>query len=641
MSTTSTVSTTLRCALAILVAAAGCGGPLDAQRPETFREERRVTAIDLVVGFEAGAVREWAAENPVPGGLEPGDFEVLYGGAPQPVITLGPVDEPWRVVVFFDAALASTADLRWAASALAGESERLAALGEVEIAVGDPAPRVVLPPTREAERIAGMLAQLAQTQEGLDELRSLRAQAVKELRQPEEEPGPELVGEIAAEEERIVRARHDDLLLFLAERGGDPPRRALIMASSGYDLHPEDFYRPLIVTAVEPAAGAAAEAAAGAAGASVLAASTETLARTLAAYGWINLQLLAPEEDPLERGARLGKLRLTGPSVEVEEQTAVYEQYTRTVLYLFGGRLEGQRKPKRAEAFLDLGRALHAQGKLKEAEDALRQAIHHFGGHPRTAESQAEAFVLLGRVLDEQEKLQEATAAFRLARRLDPETVDAAAGRIAALNDPAAPIETLARATAGELVKSAGELEKALERLARRVRLTYQVTGPPDGRLHPLEARFKDGARRLVYPAWARASIPEPVAAARARRLLAGEPTGGGLPLAADFVPAAGTPRRGAVEVRFALAEEQRRAAAGEQRKVGERPLLRLTLGYGGPDVEPRVEHRPLGPQSFAGREAWTFQASVELPEDRPWLAVLVEDLETGLWGGRLIELPE
>jgi len=39
-------------------------------------------------------------------------------------------------------------------------------------------------------------------------------------------------------------------------------------------------------------------------------------------------------------------------------------------------------------------------------------------------------------------------------------------------------------------------------------------------------------------------------------------------------------------------------------------------------------------------RERWFYRVAFEMPEDRSWLAVVVEDLDTEAWGGRLLEVP-
>ena len=612
----------LLCILVALVAAP----VLQAQESRTFREERRITVIDLLVAFEGGAVREWATETPLPADLGPDDFEVLYDRQARRVIAVDATDGPWQVVIFFDAVLSSSGDLRWAAGVLADHADRLAQLGEVAIVMADPEPRSLLSATDDGDRLHATLSQVAAGAAGSDELLALRARFVSELRAGGGEPAEELLGAAAAEEARIVRQRHDDLLLELTGRETTGPRKLLIWVGDGYDTSPGAFYETLSGHA---SAGPTIEAVSH----SDLTAATETLARTLAAYGWVTLSLTRPEPDPLVEGVRIGKFLLTGPGASVEDQKADWEEYNRTVVRLFGARYEGKRKPKRAEAYLELGAALEGQGKLADAEDALRKAIYHFAGDPRTASQQAEAFVHLGRVLEGLEKTQEATAALDVARRLDPEYTDSATGPVAKMLDPVAPLTEVAHATTGRVVRGGGALVAALGDLRHRVRVTYQVAGAPDGELHSLEALFKGGERRLAHPGWARSSTPAPVAAARARRLLTGTPTGGTLELDAEMV---------GEQIRLAVEPPRREDAVDEladETDEAEETTLRLTLAYGGPDTEPTVEHRPLGVQT--GREeTWNYQLGVEAPEDFTWLVLLVEDLSTGDWGASLLELP-
>ena len=66
MCTSPSSPTPIRAVVLALVCSAALtsGAPLHAQPPEeTFGEEKRITAIDLVVAFETGAVREWATDD--------------------------------------------------------------------------------------------------------------------------------------------------------------------------------------------------------------------------------------------------------------------------------------------------------------------------------------------------------------------------------------------------------------------------------------------------------------------------------------------------------------------------------------------------------------------------------------------------
>ncbi|MES1241111.1 MAG: hypothetical protein ABUT39_05780, partial [Acidobacteriota bacterium] len=92
------------------------------------------------------------------------------------------------------------------------------------------------------------------------------------------------------------------------------------------------------------------------------------------------------------------------------------------------------------------------------------------------------------------------------------------------------PLRALVGPTAGILASAEVLLPSTLETLGNRWHLYYQTQMPADGRLRPVEVRLRNGtpvrARR-----WVRSSTPEGVAEARLRRLLAGDPLPGNLPL--------------------------------------------------------------------------------------------------------------
>lgn len=590
-----------------------------AQQDAGFGDERRVTAIDLMVGFESGAARRWATEREVPKDLAPDRLEVVFGERSRPVVAVDTAPGRWQIVLYFDAVLSTTADLRWAASTLSEKTAEIVALGEVTVVVADPAPRTVLASTRDGERLHATLSQMARSQESQSEILTLRAEVIAALEQGDPEIDADLLAEVARGEARRIRERQDHLLLTLVDAAGEDPRRVVMWAGGDYDLRPMDFYRPLMgqLAGTEDAFGVSLPSADRPP--PDLSAATEALARTLAAYGWVVVHLSPPEREVLKPGVRIGKLRLSGPAITYDEDN------DRPFFKLFGATYEENRKPERAEALLELAEALETQGKLERAEESLRQAIYYFGGDPKTADRQAIAFAHLGRVLEARGQSQQAAEALGQARDLDPGAVS---GPVAGWVDGDLAGGLLARVGNGTTVGGAGALGRTLVDLRHRIRLTYQVDGPPDGDLHTLDVRFDDPAWHPRHPRWARSSIPETVATARALRLLAGELTGGELKVAIDLLPgdgsAAGRPATLALR------------SLDTAPPPAPRAVLRLTLATAGPDAEPVTEHRDLGPQDLTG--VWEFTAEVDLVDERPWLAVLLEDLESGGWTGRLIE---
>jgi hypothetical protein len=291
-------------------------------------------AVDLVVevrrsaGPSAGAL--------LLGGLVLADFAVRYDGEAFLVVAVeapprkpaGEGAEPWSIVVYFDLGLATPEGVRWAAQELAERAAELAERGQVEVVMADPpaaAPRQVLAPSHEPERIAEALGRVVQFYRGREVLVQLRREYLAELAEPSSEVPPEEVARLAlGEEEKIVRGHLDDLAAWLVAQPPEAypgPRRALLLVSGGFDIDPAAFYRDHLAAAASvapaspPAGAAATTRPAGTAGApgiastaagdgGSLAADSESLARTLAAYGWIALCLGPPEIEEQEWGWR-------------------------------------------------------------------------------------------------------------------------------------------------------------------------------------------------------------------------------------------------------------------------------------------------------------------------------------------------
>jgi hypothetical protein len=297
--------------------------------------------------------------------------------------------------------------------------------------------------------------------------------------------------------------------------------------------------------------------------------------------------------------------------------------------------LDRLHRPEEGEAYLELGRALAAQGDLGRALDAYRDAIHAFYDHPASAPRQALAEAELGDVLARMERPDEAERWWRRALARDPALAARYPGAAAALAAPRAPLEALAAATAGRVVRDdpdwPGALEAALASLEDRVRITFQRPGPPDGGLHPVAVRRAGRERPLPAPGWARAGTPETVAAARLRRLLeTGAVEGGTLAVAAALDPSTS-----AVTVRLAP------PGSGPLADPDHQPVLRASLAALGPEGEAAVRHHVPPPPALAAGEAWSFRFDAgDLPPGHQPAAVLVEDLASGLWGIAVVPAP-
>jgi tetratricopeptide (TPR) repeat protein len=663
-----------------------------------FRGREQVTAIDLLIELETTAAHELRSNRLLPRDLRPDELEVLYDGEPRTIVSVEEVEAldsaggEWQMVVYFDAVTSTHRGLRWAATSLADRIEQLTALGTVELVWADSFPKSLVGPTRDSARLHRELAEIAQFSRGRDELVTLRRQFLETL-DADGEPGfdvemdpEELARRVADEEIRLVRRQQDALLTWLtrgerARDAGEPsPRKALFLVSNGFDLDPEAFYRDALAVAEgsDLAEDSGEEDSEGA-----LTAATEDLARGLAAYGWVTVTLTLPPPPLPPEGFRIGKWllgparpKMMIPDPRFRPQSPAdkaTERYNLDQPWIFlggiGGKRQEQREPERAEAYLELGRVHAANGDLDEAEDDFRKAFYHFADDPKTASLQAEALIGLGLVFEQQGR-QEARRVFELAHQRDPELFVEKLGAPAVLRDPAAPMEALARASAGWVVRDPAKIEDALATLDLRVRITYQVSGPADGGLHPVEVRCERKGYRCRIPAWARSATPETVSAARARRLLASPgvaSVGGDLQLEADLqtAPPPQSPlpdplpqrERGPdpLPEKTPPPDQDPTPVPRElELELSIVPLvpwpddgdgdLRISLGFGGRGLpEAHVQHHraerhrdPGKPWASALRFAWPEDVDRDETE---WLAVVVEDVDSGIWGAGLIDL--
>jgi tetratricopeptide (TPR) repeat protein len=617
----------------------------------TFTGEERVTDVSVLVEVEQKRtldLPDGARES-----LEATDFVLTVDDQQRPITGLrrfsadDPDNEPWQLVIYLDAGLAGEQDLEWGARQLAEVAQELTDRGFVEIVLADPEPRVLLPASRDSELVASTLTKISMDAPGLDPLVRLRQeylqgpegasedgttaedtteedtaeeelalpdpagapdedQGFEDPADPEEAALEDRAARVAGElEQRLVQAQQDRLLLRLLDTFG--ARRALLVVSGGYDLDPEAFYSPHDMPQQEPLdlEGPETE--------MPLAELAHTSAQALAGYGWVVLDLLRPYVPPEEyfpRGKRVGKWRLK----------------------VFQWTYEEERDPAKAEAYFDLGKAKQASGDLQEAAEAYRKAIHHYYKDPRTAEQQAAAFSGLADVLKRLGEDDEARWAEQQAADLDPDGQGGGAVAEARLVHPAGPLEIRAQATAGAVVQSPQDLAGALRSLDQRVAVSFQLQGPPLGRLLPLEVSLERPLLASRAPAWVRSSTPSAVSAARARRLAEGDLVQGSEEVAITFRPGE-RPGSGHVEV-----DPSSLLGAPAGRSLT-RTLVRISLAVTGPLEAPRVRHELLElPLSDEERgQPWSLPVDFSAGADR--IAVVVEDLGTGRWGARRLEV--
>ncbi|MCP4653980.1 MAG: hypothetical protein GY856_01040 [bacterium] len=234
----------------------------------------------------------------------------------------------------------------------------------------------------------------------------------------------------------------------------------------------------------------------------------------------------------------------------------------------------------------------------------------------------------------------------RLRKKRSPEKVRIPA---AELVKPEAPLELLADVTGGAVVTSEDQLAKVMRRLLGRFELTYR---PPASRVALVGELTQSPNRpaglaqvsvRALRPGltvrarrWVSIGLPPAVTAARLRRLLAGEQTEEGLYVEAVLrLPTVeeGRPSSGELDVRVRQRDPaSRRAAAGTSGLV--EPAFRVTVAIAVSGGDAREYQEVVVGRALLDPEGWRFLSPLELPADATEVAVLVEAIFDGIWGG-------
>jgi VWFA-related protein len=214
-------------------------------------------------------------------------------------------------------------------------------------------------------------------------------------------------------------------------------------------------------------------------------------------------------------------------------------------------------------------------------------------------------------------------------------SIDAQAGDFRQVA-PTYPLRVIAAGTGGELVLNENQLETALDHTKAAYLVTYQVDRPADGRLHRLEIRCTRPGLRLLGRGFAPSGSLRGVSATRARRLLAGEPIEGSLPVAAEvknITKAKKGQRLGELEVVTDI---------GDLRQVLS-PLglgrMRVTVVVEIEDGAAFVNHQEMDLVWSEVGNRWVFSASLKWPKRATRLAVVVEELVSSTWGAEIVSL--
>ncbi len=210
------------------------------------------------------------------------------------------------------------------------------------------------------------------------------------------------------------------------------------------------------------------------------------------------------------------------------------------------------------------------------------------------------------------------------------------------LVDPIDSQRNLAEPSGGDVVVGPAGLTRALDQSTGWYQLTYQVDRAPDGQAHDLELSLRRPGVEVKTTGVVTAATSEGQAEARVRRLLGGTSEQGELVI--DL--AVGAPRSG--EGGQMIAEVEATVHFGDLAPLM-RPgaALRVSVATVAGGAEPAAAHwqEQLAEVTPEGGErgivaGWIYTFPIAWPaEPGGQLAVTVEELASGAWGGRLADL--
>ena len=202
---------------------------------------------------------------------------------------------------------------------------------------------------------------------------------------------------------------------------------------------------------------------------------------------------------------------------------------------------------------------------------------------------------------------------------------------------PREPLEQLAEDSGGEVVVSNSGLRDALTRFGQRFHVTYAPSGDVSKDSRTLEVRAA-GRLSVRGSRWAPGGVPEAVSRMRLERLLNGFEADGGFDVAAvlqtEPAPYGEEATAGQLEARLDL-RDLLASSEEEEWVVLDDADLRVSVAVVAEDGSIDFQHQIFEDQNLRERREGPYESRLELPASRGGVAVLVEDLRRGHWGGR------
>ncbi|MEM6794526.1 MAG: VWA domain-containing protein [Acidobacteriota bacterium] len=207
-----------------------------------------------------------------------------------------------------------------------------------------------------------------------------------------------------------------------------------------------------------------------------------------------------------------------------------------------------------------------------------------------------------------------------------------AAEEEAALMAPDRALELMADAGGGFLVQRPSELVEATARLGALRRLSWPEGLDYDDGLTPIQVTTTAPGLVVRAPRWRSRGVPSPLADLRLDEVLAAGEAGELTLVAVLEITAGGeedeAPTQATLDARLDLHDLE---DAAELRRSD----LRVTVEALGLSGEQQILQEVILQQDLTEKREWSVRRALELPADATAVAVVVEDMASGLWGGR------
>jgi VWFA-related protein len=206
-------------------------------------------------------------------------------------------------------------------------------------------------------------------------------------------------------------------------------------------------------------------------------------------------------------------------------------------------------------------------------------------------------------------------------------------GRKSLVYRPLDPMNQMADATGGTVIPSPERLGRMMAGLDDRIKVTYQVGRPPDGKARKIELRSRRSDLKVRTTKWAASSTPDEMAEARALDLLKSGADSGELRVKASVEWNTSTAGRRKGTIYAATNLEPIAPIVRSSDRV-----FRVTFAVLDAATSAFVVTRIVKPEQ-PDTDVFKYRAPMEVKASASRIVVTVEEIGTGVWGGTVVAI--